>query len=222
MNNKKRFIIKILLAAGLVLTGCSSKVAEQKQFSGFLGDYSTLQVADSPSGHKVLRWIAPGFKESDFRGVYFAPLIFYPPAHPNTRISQDTLNQIRQYASGQIRNAIAERSTLLDSSSGSRVLVAQVAITAVTAENEDMKFYEVVPVAAVIASTMAASGHRTQNATLFIEAKLIDQDTGKTVFAVVRKGYGRNVRNNSAPITADDVKPVIDAMVADIVHFPKQ
>lgn len=74
----------------------------------------------------------------------------------------------------------------------------------------------------MIASTMAVSGHRTQNTTLFLEAQLIHQDTGKTVMEVVRKGYGKTVSNDSAPVTANEVKAAIDNMVTDIVKFPKQ
>jgi hypothetical protein len=220
---KNRFsVAAAVLAAGVLLAGCSSKVTETTQYSGFLQDYSKLQKTETASGHQVLRWIAPGFKESDYRGIYIEPLVFYPPAKPNARVSQETLDQIREYASTKLRSAVAERTTLLPNPSGNRVLVAKVAITAVTAENEDMQFYEVVPVAAVIATTMAASGHRTQNTALFMEVKVIDQDTGKTVMAVVRKGYGKSVSNDSAPITAPEVKKAIDDMVFDIVNFPKQ
>lgn len=220
---KNRFSVAVaVLAAGMLLAGCSSKVAETTQYSGFLQDYSKLQKTTTPSGHEVLRWIAPGFKESDFRGVYVKPVAFYPPAKPTERVSQATLDQIREYANSRLKTAIAERTTVLPNASGKRVLVADVAVTAIVAENEDMQFYEVVPVAAVIATTMAASGHRTQNAALFLEAKLIDQDTGKTVMAVVRKGYGKTVGNSTAPITFADVKKGIDDMIDDIVNFPRQ
>lgn len=219
---KNRFsVAAAILAAGVLLAGCSSKVAETTQYSGFLQDYSKLQKTETASGHQVLRWIAPGFKESDYRGIYISPLVFYPPAKPSARVSQETLDKIREYASTKLRAAVAERTTLLPSPAGSRVLVAKVAITAVTAENEDLQFYEVVPIGAVIATTMAASGHRTQNTTLFMEIKLIDQDTGKTVLAVVRKGYGKSVSNDSTPITIADVKKAIDDMVTDIVNFPR-
>ncbi|MBE0148927.1 DUF3313 domain-containing protein [Serratia fonticola] len=220
---KNRFgVAAAVLAAGMLLAGCSSKVAETTQYSGFLQDYSKLQKTESASGHQVLRWIAPGFKESNYRGIYISPLVFYPQAKPNARVSQQTLDQIREYASTSLRNAVAQRTTLLPNPSGSRVLVAKVAITAVTAENEGVQFYEVVPVAAVIATTMAASGHRTQDTALFMEIKLIDQDTGKTVLAVVRKGLGKTVSNQNAPITLADVKKAIDDMVTDVVNFPKQ
>ncbi|WP_024530800.1 DUF3313 domain-containing protein [Serratia fonticola] len=220
---KNRFgVAAAVLAAGMLLAGCSSKVAETTQYSGFLQDYSKLQKTESASGHQVLRWIAPGFKESNYRGIYISLLVFYPQAKPNARVSQQTLDQIREYASTSLRNAVAQRTTLLPNPSGSRVLVAKVAITAVTAENEGVQFYEVVPVAAVIATTMAASGHRTQDTALFMEIKLIDQDTGKTVLAVVRKGLGKTVSNQNAPITLADVKKAIDDMVTDVVNFPKQ
>ncbi|WP_233598450.1 DUF3313 family protein [Erwinia sp. 198] len=48
---------------------------------------------------------------------------------------------------------------------------------------------------------LAATGHRSQNAGLFIEAEAIDAATGKTAIKVPRKGYGKSVANGSAPIT---------------------
>ncbi|MEB7886574.1 DUF3313 domain-containing protein [Serratia fonticola] len=102
------------------------------------------------------------------------------------------------------------------------MLIAKVAITAVTAQNEDVQFYEVLPVTAVIATSMAASGHRTQDTTLFMEIQLVDQDTGKTVMAVVRKSLGKMVSNANAPITLADVKKAIDDRVTDIINFPNQ
>ena len=154
--------------------------------------------------------------------MYVAPVVYYPAAKPTARVSQQTLDKIRNYTDQSMRKAVAERTTVLNNPTGSRVLLAKVAITAVSAEDEDMKFYEVVPVAAVVASTMAATGHRTQNTTLFLEAQLIDQDSGKTVLEVVRKSYGKTVNNDSAPVTEQEVKAAIDDMVNDIVTFPKQ
>ncbi|MGQ8818706.1 DUF3313 domain-containing protein [Serratia sp. NA_13] len=222
MKKQNFSVVIAVLAAGLLLAGCASKVTKTDQYSGFLPDYSKLQETSSPSGHKTLRWIAPNFKESNYRGVYFSPVVYYPAAKPNDRVSQQTLDKIRNYTDQSMRKAVAERTTILKSPAGSRVLLAKVAITAVSAEDEDVKFYEVVPVAAVVASTMAATGHRTQNTTLFLEAQLIDQDTGKTVLEVVRKNYGKTVNNGSSPVTEEEVKAAIDEMVVDTIAFPKQ
>ncbi|MEB7886575.1 DUF3313 domain-containing protein [Serratia fonticola] len=104
---KNRFgVAAAAWVAGMLLAGCISKVAETTQYSGFLQDYSKLQKTTTPSGHQVLRWISPDFKESDYRGIYIAPLVFFPPAKPNARVSQQTLDQVREYASTTLRNAV--------------------------------------------------------------------------------------------------------------------
>ncbi|CAI2471136.1 Protein of uncharacterised function (DUF3313) [Serratia ficaria] len=222
MQKQRLCVAMAVLAAGLLLAGCSSKVTKTDQYSGFLSDYSKLRETTSPSGHKTLRWIDPSYKESNYRGLYFQPVVYFPTEKPTARVSQETLNKIKAYATQRIKTALQDRFTILPSPAGSRVLIAKIAITAVSAEDEDMKFYEVVPVAAVVASTMAATGHRTQNTTLYLEGELIDQDTGKTVLEVARKAYGKTVSNDSTPVTETDVKAAIDDMVTDITNFPRQ
>ncbi|CAI1111308.1 DUF3313 domain-containing protein [Serratia ficaria] len=222
MQKQRLCVAMAVLAAGLLLAGCSSKVTKTDQYSGFLSDYSKLRETTSPSGHKTLRWIDPSYKESNYRGLYFQPVVYFPTEKPTARVSQETLNKIKAYATQRIKTALQDRFTILPSPAGSRVLIAKIAITAVSAEDEDMKFYEVVPVAAVVASTMAATGHRTQNTTLYLEGELIDQDTGKTVLEVARKAYGKTVSNDSTPVTEADVKAAIDDMVTDITNFPRQ
>ncbi|TFZ48212.1 DUF3313 domain-containing protein [Serratia proteamaculans] len=222
MKKQRTCVAMAALTVVLSLAGCSSKVTQTDQYSGFLSDYSKLQETTSPSGHKTLRWIDPNYKESNYRGIYFQPVIYFPAEKPTARVSQATLDKIKAYSTQRIKTALQNRFTILQSPKGSHVLVAKLAITAVSAENEDMKFYEVVPVAAVLASTMAVSGYRTQNTTLYIEGELIDQDTGKTVIEVARKAYGKTVSNDSKPVTAEEVKAAIDDIVTDITDFPKQ
>jgi hypothetical protein len=86
----------------------------------------------------------------------------------------------------------------------------------VSASNEGMKWYEVVPVAAVIGATEAATGHRDQNTELYIEADLIDSGSGMPVAKAVRKVFGENLKNSSQPITANDFKAAIKAMTGDM------
>ncbi|HAI04933.1 MAG TPA: DUF3313 domain-containing protein, partial [Pantoea sp.] len=75
------------------------------------------------------------------------------------------------------------------------------------------------PVAAVVATTMAASGHRTQNSELFLEIEASDAVTGKPLIRVVRKAFGKTVSNSNTPITFEDLKPGINIMVRDTVSF---
>ncbi|HBH65319.1 MAG TPA: DUF3313 domain-containing protein [Erwinia persicina] len=221
MHSARLSLVAGLATLCLVLAGCSSKVADTTQYSGFLPDYSKLKPSESPSGHQTLRWISPDDKLSDYRGIYYTPVVYYPAAKPNNRVSQATLDQIRTYLDTQLKAAVAQRKPLV-SQPEPGTLVMKTAITAVNAENQDMKIYEVVPVAAVVASTMAASGHRTQNSVLFLEAELLDAKTGKPVMEVVRKAYGKTVANSSAPINQAELKSAIDEMVRDVVALPAE
>ncbi|MNO63765.1 hypothetical protein D3C76_544780 [compost metagenome] len=85
--------------------------------------------------------------------------------------------------------------------------------------NEGMKWYEVVPIAAVVGATQAATGHRDQDTNLFIEAELIDAKTNQTVAKVVRKVFGSTLENESQNITAQDFKAAIDKLNVDLWAF---
>lgn len=212
--------IGLLLAVGL-LAACASKVAEKHQYSGFLGNYDDLQSVQTASGHQTLRWISPDYHESHYKSLSFDPVIYYPRAAPDSRVSADTLEQIRLYAEQRLKAALGQRMTVVNQPQPGGLRV-KTAITAVTASNKDVQFYEVIPVGAVIAGAMAVSGHRSQNSELFLELEAIDVTTGKPLIKVVRKGTGKQVANNSAPITAADVKSAIDDMVRDVASFPHQ
>lgn len=215
---QRKTLLASVVAVSVVLAGCTSKVADTRQFSGFLPDYSQLRATQSASGQDTLRWISPDFKESDYRGIVFTPVIYYPAAAPNARVSQATLDQIRNYTDQQLRAAVAKRKPLVKEA-GPATLIMKTAITAVTAENESVQFYEVIPIGAVIAGTMAAAGHRTQQSTLFLEVLLIDAQSGKPMVKIVRKGIGKNIANSNTPINFEDLRQPINSMVNDAVNF---
>ncbi|KNC15537.1 hypothetical protein AC790_04175 [Pantoea sp. RIT-PI-b] len=214
-----RFSLSVpVLTLALLAAGCTSHVADKQQYSGFLGDYSQLQPEKSPSGKPTLRWVSPDYRDADYRGVVYTPVVYYPVPHPNARVSQQTLDEVRSYTDSQLKRAISERKPLV-TQKGPQTLVVKTAITAVSAENKGMQFYEVVPVAAVVASTMAATGHRTQESALFLEVEAVDGQTGKPLIKVVRKAFGKPLPNSSTPITLNDLRPAIDEMVRDVVAF---
>ncbi|MBE5250828.1 DUF3313 domain-containing protein [Mixta mediterraneensis] len=208
----------LLVVASLLLMGCTSQVADKQQYSGFLGDYSELKPSDSASGQPTLRWISPDYHNSNYNEVVYTPVVYYPAARPTQRISQQTLDEVRNYIDIQLKGAIATRKPLV-SQKGPRSLSVRSAITAVTAENKGMQFYEMVPIAAVVAGTMAASGYRIQNSELFLEVEISDARTGKPLIKVVRKAFGKTVTNSNAPITFADLKPGLDTMIRDAVAF---
>lgn len=202
----------------ILSVACSTQTATQAQYSGFLGDYSQLTKTTSATGHDTLRWVAPNVPLESYTSLIYDPIVYYPQATPTARVDTNTLNMILDYTNQQVKTALSQRLPLT-TTRGKHTLIFKGAITAVNAENEGVQFYEVLPVTAIIAGTMAASGHRTQESALFFEAEFVDSETGQPVLKVVRKGYGRDLNNSQTPIKESDVKQVIDNMVTDITRF---
>ena len=61
MNLSRNLLVGVALT-GLLLGGCTSKVTETTQYSGFLSDYNNLQEVSTPSGGKAMRWVSPSWE----------------------------------------------------------------------------------------------------------------------------------------------------------------
>lgn len=219
MNQSCKCMVGAALS-GLLLTGCVSKITEKEQYSGFLPNYGGLQEVASPTGVKVLRWQASGFKPSDYSTVVFEHLELYPAPQPNERVDLKTLQELQAYTTASAKEALSQNYRVVASTKdvrgGERALVLRAAITGVSASNEGMKWYEVVPIAAVIGATQAAIGRRDQNTELYIEADLVDTGSGMPVAKAVRKVFGEELKNSSQPITTNDFKAAIRGMTSDM------
>ncbi|RON15981.1 sodium:proton antiporter [Pseudomonas brassicacearum] len=220
MNPSRNLLIGAALA-GLLLGGCTSKVTESTQYSGFLSSYSDLKEFDTPSGGKAMRWISPSWDSNAYDTVAFNKLEFYPAPKPNERVNQQTLTDIQNYMTSKTKATLGTKYRVVTNpaSAGSRTLILRAAITGVSASNEGMKWYEVVPIAAVVGATQAATGHRDQDTELYIEAEFVDARTNQTVGRVVRKVFGTTLENESQQVTAKDFKVAIDKLNADLWAF---
>jgi len=54
---------------------------------------------------------------------------------------------------------------------------------------------------------------------VYFEGELIDSATGKPVIKVVRKGFGKQVSNDTQKVTANDLKTVVDSLANDTRLF---
>ncbi len=206
------------LAGMLALSGCASKVTQPEQFSGFLKDYSGLQQTTSPSGKPVLRWTDPGFDAAKYDSLVFTPVSYYPVPKPTPQISQTVLDQVLSYTDNKLKTAAGTRLPLV-ATPGPRSLIFRGAITGVDTSKQGLQFYEVIPVAMVVAGTQMATGHRSMDTRLFFEGELIDAGTQKPVLKVVRQGEGESVSNENTPLTLSDLRGIIDNMATDITLF---
>ncbi|TQI06944.1 DUF3313 domain-containing protein [Pseudomonas aeruginosa] len=208
-----------LVAAAMLLNGCTSKTVSQEQYSGFLPSYDGLETVKTASGQKALRWVDPTFNVANYDKLIFQPLRFYPTPQTTDRIGQQTYDELLKYANTRLGEALSSRFQLVGFSSGPRTLEFRGAITGVSANTEGLKPYEVIPVALVLAGTMAATGERDQDTELYLEGELIDTSTGKAVLRVVRKGFGKTLSNDRQVVQFADLKPVVDELTNDVLKF---
>ena len=223
--NMTRNVLAGVVFSSLLLAGCVSKVTEQSQYSGFLPSYDGLQEVTTPSGATVLRWMAPGFTPGAYNTVVFKQLELYPAPAPSDRVDLKTLQDLQSYTSLSARNTLSQKFLVVPNikaaPAGARTLIMRVAITGVSASNEGMKWYEVVPVAAVIGGVSAATGHRNQDTELYLEADIVDARSGLPVMKVVRKVFGGVLKNSSQKITVNDFKVALKGVTDDMTVLLK-
>ncbi len=210
---------KVAVLSGLLaLSGCASKVAAPDQYSGFLKDYSGLQEMKSATGKPTLRWVDPSYNEANYDSIIWTPITYYPTPKPTTQLGQKTLDELLNYTNTKLKTAIGQRKPIV-TTPGKHSLIFRGAITGVSSDKEGLQFYEVVPVALLVAGTQMATGHRTMDTHLFFEGELIDAATNKPVIKVVRKGEGKELANENTPMGFGTLKQVVDDMATDATMF---
>ena len=217
MRQPNPFYLSLL--AGLLLSGCASQTTQPTQFSGYLADYSQLQPAVSANGTPVLRWISPDFKAERYTSLYVERPSFYPQPTPSDQVSEQTLEQVRDYLHQALMRELQDgRMKLVDTPTRDS-LVLRSAITGVTVSTEGLKAYEVIPVALVIAAATTAAGTRDRKSEIYIELEAVDARNSTPVLRVVRKGHGLALENSTTQLGLNDLKPVLDVWARDARNF---
>jgi len=221
--DKSRYWLSGFVMSAMMLNGCASKVTEVDQYSGYLDRYDVLQPSVSATGASTLRWVSPTFSPAAFDTVDFDGLELFPAPTATDRINMNTFMQLQQTANQTVVTALSKRykvsNTLQPLPPNARPLVMRAAITGVNASNEGMKWYEIIPVAAVVGGVSAVTGHRDQDTELYVEAVLLDPATNEPVARVVRKVFGNKLENASTQIKAEDFAQAINGLGADLSAF---
>jgi len=212
------FLKAICFTGLLALAGCSSSVTAPEKYSGFLKDYYGLKETKSPTGKTIMRWVSPEYKSSNYDSLIFNAITYYPVPKPTTQLGAETLDKILAYTNTRLKDSAAGRIKLVNTP-GPNTLIFRGAITGVSSSKQGLQFYEVIPVAMLVAGVQAATGHRTMETNLYFEGELIDAKTNKVMMKVVRKGEGKTINNENAPLTTESIKDVIDSMATDASMF---
>jgi hypothetical protein len=193
-------------ALGLFLgmaTGTEANAAD----SGFLKDYSQLQVAKDPLGVERRVWADPGFKRDNYKGVLIDRVIFYPEAQATSQFPMQTLNEIRDYLDQTLRKSVATVMPLVDKP-GPGVLRMRAAITA-SSVDKSLKPYQMIPVALVFTAAKRGSGAAEYPVTLAVEFEATDSVSGKPLARVVREAKGVEVQGDQT-VTLSMARKQID------------
>lgn len=210
--------LAIGLSTALLLGGCASSTTQPAQYSGFLGDYSQLQPAQSASGAPVMRWVSPELDLQRYRSVVVEKPLFHPAPQPSAQVSQQTLDAIAAYLQQAMQRELAGRLRIVNQADQDS-LVLRSAISAVNLSVEGLKVYEVIPIALVAAAASTAAGTRDLNSEIYIELEAIDGRTSQPMARVVRKGHGLQLENDSTQLRLADIKPVLDSWAKDARTF---
>lgn len=169
----KRLRVAVSCALLAALVGCSNGQVKPENYSGFIGDYSTLAPATAPSGAPLLRWVDPQADVRRYQRIYIEPSRFYPVPKPNDKVSAKTLADITTYYDQALRRELG-KSLPLASAPGPGILVLKPAITAVSSHTQGLRPYEVIPIALIAAGMSTAVGIRDQDTQIATEAMLLD------------------------------------------------
>jgi hypothetical protein len=198
-----RFIASSL---AIVALGAAPGVATA-QDSGFLKDYSQLQVSKDPLGAERRAWASPEFNGQNYQKVLVEKFVFYPEAQPNDRVSLGALNDILNYIDTSVRKSLGAQLPVT-AEPGAGVARLRLAITAASVDTS-LKPYQLIPVALIFTAAKRASGSAQYNVKLAIETEITDSVTGKPLVRVVREAKGLEVRGDQ-PLTLKVVQPQID------------
>lgn len=185
-----------------------------QQNSGFLGGtYSKLTDAQSPSGQKVKRWIAPTVTPGRFELVLLEKTVLYPAPRSTDQVSVATLNEISAYLDEALRRELADVVTLA-AEPGPKTLRFRPAITAAAAKDLGLKPYQYLPVAFIL-----TAGKSSKGASLAVEYEVQDADTAEVVGAGMREGTGLALKSATDKLTLAHFKPIIDGWAKDMRAF---
>ena len=200
----KRSLGIMLVGAALVAVPVANAVAQD---SGFLKDYSKLQMVKDTEGVERRVWISEKLTRENYKAVLLEPVTFYPKEQPNEQVSLGALNDIRAYIDSALRETVTKTLPTAPAA-GPGVVRTRVALTAASV-NKDLKPYQLIPVAFVFSMAKRAAGQTEYPVKLYVEAEMTDSVTGEVLAQTVREAQGIQVKGNEQ-VTLAMARPYID------------
>jgi len=197
------------LGAMLCAAGAAPALAQSD--SGYLKDYSQLEVRKDSKGVERRVWFNPKANWQSYERILVAPVDFHPKPEGTVQVTLGTLFDIRNYLNAGIPKAVAA-SVPLAKTPGPGTLRLRAAITAVSVD-KSLKPYQLIPIALVFTAAKRSAGTETYKVKLQLEAEMLDSVTGEVLALAVREAQGVQVQGDE-PVTLKTARPQLDLWLA--------
>lgn len=222
---KKRFGwalgLVAIFACAWVISGCSqttepqAPVVQQMQgaprpvtaFSGFLGDYTLLQVGGA--GQAQYRYINPDVSWTQYTKIEIEPVTFW--AGDDSKVSSSDQQVLTEYFYNSLREQLSKHLTIVDEP-GPGTIRLQVALTDAESAVPVMRTISVVVPQARVLSRMKqlATGSFAFVGGARAEGKATDSQTGQILGEFVDERLGSNAVRNAATWQWGDAERAMD------------
>ena len=209
MSKAMQFIVVTAMGALVAASAIADQKSAGGEFSGFLGDYSKLSDEKDAAGEAVKRYVSPNLKPGAYQKVLIDAFQFYPAPKPSPQLSEQTLNDIRNYMDKALRHKLGSKLALA-SEPGPGVARIRPAITAVSSKKQGLKPYEVLPVAFIISHGIVG---KPKEAAIKLEVEVLDSVTGERLGAAIREGTGAKLEGKDEKLTLEHVRPLLDKWI---------
>ena len=209
-NHKKIKPTSFLLGAMLVMVTIAPVLAQD---TGFLKDYSQLEMRKDAKGVERKIWINPKLRPQNYQKIIIEPITFFPAPSPTEQVSMGALDEIRAYIDSGVRKAV-EASMPVVSTDGPGVIRFRWAITA-SSVDKSLKAYQLIPFALIVTAAKRGTGIETYDVKLMVEGEWLDSVTGEVLARAVRVAKGVEVKGDT-PLTLKVVQPQLDSWMAAI------
>jgi hypothetical protein len=197
------------------------KKAYNSQFSGWLVDYTNMKEHKTATGGTSLLWVSPELKKGKYTAIIIDPIGLYPRPPLLAKVSKGRMLEALTYIHTRAVNQLGSTLKIVDKP-GPSVLRLDAAITGVktTAEKDKLHDAKNIPVAMIFSDMSPATAQPEQSLVVFLEARLRDSQTNKTLVKAVRAGTGSPAGKDK--VTVEQMKPVLNSWVQDADAFVRE
>lgn len=197
-----QFFAFVAVLASLSSWSHAAKQISDKDFSGWLDDYDSLEFNEAKNSFV--------FFNEEARGKYNKVLLESVAVYSmNAKADKVMATKATDYMRDGVLKVLAQRD-ILATEPGPDVLRYSMAITGVEKSKDELKAHNLIPVSALFRGAQEVAGKVSTYIDAMFEAELVDSETGERVAATVRKGIGETSKRSGDELTFEDIQPTLD------------